>query len=160
MPCEWLFVLTDTNSVRRYVALHSKEAYRFGTIHEVMEEGSIASQNGIEGSLRFLTDDPGRQMIGSFHPLTDDDWYISFFGCSPHASESIADEPFLQDGHGIRYRSRVGGSRIYQHIIVSRLSFWFLGKFAGSLLRHGQKLSESAKPVPGVLSTLCIRNGE
>ncbi|VUC21847.1 unnamed protein product [Clonostachys rosea] len=61
-------------SVRRYVALHSKEAYRFGTIHEVMEEGSIASQNDIEGKLRFLTDDPGRQMIGSFHPSTEDDW--------------------------------------------------------------------------------------
>lgn len=41
-----------------------------------MEEGSIASQNDIEGKLQFITDDPGRQMIGSFHPLTDDDWYI------------------------------------------------------------------------------------
>uniref|UniRef100_A0A8H7NNZ4 Uncharacterized protein n=1 Tax=Bionectria ochroleuca TaxID=29856 RepID=A0A8H7NNZ4_BIOOC len=79
-------------SVRRYVALHSKEAYRFGTIHEVMEEGSIASQNGIEGSLRFLTDDPGRQMIGSFHPLTDDDWTDMAYdiGAESAGQESIS----------------------------------------------------------------------
>lgn len=59
-----------------------------------MEEGSIASQNGIEGSLRFLTDDPGRQMIGSFHPLTDDDWYVLFLVIPCNASKLIADNFF------------------------------------------------------------------
>ncbi|CAH0048968.1 unnamed protein product [Clonostachys solani] len=79
-------------SVRRYVALHSKEAYRFGTIHEVMEEGSIASQNDIEGKLQFITDDPGRQMIGSFHPLTDDDWTDMAYdiGAESAGQESIS----------------------------------------------------------------------
>ena len=28
----------------------------------------------ISGDVEFLKDNPGRQTIGSFHPLTDDDW--------------------------------------------------------------------------------------
>lgn len=28
----------------------------------------------IRGKMEFIKDDPGRQTIGSFHPLTDDDW--------------------------------------------------------------------------------------
>src|SRR5437870_2107965 len=28
----------------------------------------------IRGKIEFIKDDPGRQTIGSFHPLTDDDW--------------------------------------------------------------------------------------
>lgn len=28
----------------------------------------------ISGALQFLKDDPGRQAVGSFHPLTEDDW--------------------------------------------------------------------------------------
>lgn len=28
----------------------------------------------VSGALSFIKDDPGRQTIGSFHPLTDDDW--------------------------------------------------------------------------------------
>src|ERR1043166_6385364 len=28
----------------------------------------------IRGKIEFVKDDPGRQSIGSFHPLTDDDW--------------------------------------------------------------------------------------
>ncbi|ORZ31172.1 hypothetical protein BCR44DRAFT_1276921 [Catenaria anguillulae PL171] len=28
----------------------------------------------VHGDIKFIEDDPGRQSIGSFHPLTDDDW--------------------------------------------------------------------------------------
>jgi hypothetical protein len=28
----------------------------------------------VRGPISFIEDDPGRQMIGSFHPLDDDEW--------------------------------------------------------------------------------------
>ncbi len=28
----------------------------------------------VSGPLKFLVDDPGRQRIGSFHPITEGDW--------------------------------------------------------------------------------------
>jgi hypothetical protein len=49
----------------------------FGTIHEVTVQGAIPTKrnNGkLSGKVTFIKDDPGRQMIGSFNPLTEDDW--------------------------------------------------------------------------------------
>ncbi|KAH8806113.1 ankyrin repeat protein [Xylogone sp. PMI_703] len=63
--------------VRKYVARHSKEPHLFGTIQEVVVQGMKPGKKGKEklaGKIDFLKDDPGRQMIGSFHPLTEDDW--------------------------------------------------------------------------------------
>ncbi|KAL8890878.1 MAG: hypothetical protein Q9215_002029 [Flavoplaca cf. flavocitrina] len=41
------------------------------------EEREVAEEESkiyVSGELSFMEDDPGRQAIGSFHPLTDDDW--------------------------------------------------------------------------------------
>lgn len=57
--------------------LHSKEPYVFGTIDSVLKQGAKPTkknQGRLEGRVAFLKDNPGRQMIGSFHPLTEDDW--------------------------------------------------------------------------------------
>ncbi|KAF3764592.1 hypothetical protein M406DRAFT_107219 [Cryphonectria parasitica EP155] len=63
--------------VRKYVERHSTEPYLFGTIEEVLVQGDTSGKKKkkkLAGKVTFLKDDPGRQMIGSFHPLTDDDW--------------------------------------------------------------------------------------
>lgn len=49
----------------------------FGTVDEVLNRGATRAkknQEKLKGRVKFLKDDPGRQMIGSFHPLTQDDW--------------------------------------------------------------------------------------
>ncbi|KAF9224651.1 hypothetical protein BS17DRAFT_816863 [Gyrodon lividus] len=63
--------------VRKYVTKHSKEPHLFGTIEEVAGQGAPSSRRRkkLAGKITFIKDDPGRQMIGSFHPLTEDDWY-------------------------------------------------------------------------------------
>ncbi|KFH46191.1 hypothetical protein ACRE_030170 [Hapsidospora chrysogenum ATCC 11550] len=63
--------------VRKFVALHSKEPCVFGTVDEVLNRGATRAkknQGKLKGRVKFLKDDPGRQMIGSFYPLTQDDW--------------------------------------------------------------------------------------
>jgi hypothetical protein len=63
--------------VRKFVALHSKEPYVFGTVEEVLNRGATRAkknQGKLKGRVKFLQNDPGRQMIGSFYPLTEDDW--------------------------------------------------------------------------------------
>ena len=46
----------------------------FGTIDEVTVKGEAPGAGKLAGKVTFIKDDPGRQMIGSFHPLTADDW--------------------------------------------------------------------------------------
>ncbi|KAI1798565.1 hypothetical protein F4811DRAFT_548003 [Daldinia bambusicola] len=64
--------------VREYVTEHSKEPYMFGTIREVTGQEKSPGKNKSKGTLpqkvSFLKHNPGRQMIGSFYPITDDDW--------------------------------------------------------------------------------------
>ena len=58
--------------MRRYVAYRSQEPHLFGTITKVVYEG--AERGVLSGPVSFLKDNPGRQMIGSFYPLSEDDW--------------------------------------------------------------------------------------
>ncbi|CAG8569665.1 18096_t:CDS:10 [Rhizophagus irregularis] len=62
----------------------------FGTMEQIFNDGcgycpvpstseEVATQieedkTFVRGKMEFIKDDPGRQTIGSFHPLTDDDW--------------------------------------------------------------------------------------
>ena len=59
------------------MSLHSKEPYTFGTVDEVLSGETKSGKRGqgkLDKKLSFIKDDPGRQMIGSFHPLSEDDW--------------------------------------------------------------------------------------
>ncbi|KNE66554.1 hypothetical protein AMAG_11682 [Allomyces macrogynus ATCC 38327] len=70
---------------KRGVSVHQHPVF-FGTMEEVMGDccGSCPPivtpedkedvENFVHGPLTFMVDDPGRQTIGSFHPITDDDW--------------------------------------------------------------------------------------
>ncbi|OTB19331.1 hypothetical protein K445DRAFT_193479 [Daldinia sp. EC12] len=63
--------------VRQFVVKHSQEPYMFGTILEVTGQQKRSNKNGmgrLPRNVSFIKDNPGRQMIGSFHPITDGDW--------------------------------------------------------------------------------------
>jgi ankyrin repeat protein len=57
--------------------------------HEVAEE---ESKTYISGRLTFLKDDPGRQEIGSFNPITDDEWTtMAYVGDTARLCQAIVD---------------------------------------------------------------------
>lgn len=91
----------------RKVYLHRHPAF-FGRVQDVVEDccGScpVASTNDekevaekeaeiyISGKVKFLIDDPGRQQIGSFNPLTDEDWTdMAYVGNTARLCQSIVD---------------------------------------------------------------------
>lgn len=57
--------------------------------HEVAKE---ESKIYVSGTLVFMKDDPGRQAIGSFNPLTDDDWTdMAYIGDTQELCQRICD---------------------------------------------------------------------
>jgi ankyrin repeat protein len=84
-----LLLNAEWNTKERKVKLHRHPAF-FGDAEDIFEdccghcpnpstpeEEKIAeeeSKNFVSGKISFLTDDPGRQEIGSFNPITDTDW--------------------------------------------------------------------------------------
>lgn len=59
------------------------------------EEHEVAEQEAkiyVSGKISFIKDDPGRQAIGSFHPLTDDDWTeMAYVGNTARLCQAIVD---------------------------------------------------------------------
>jgi len=91
----------------REVYLHRHPAF-FGRVQDVIEdccgscpipvtpeEKEVAEKEGeiyISGKVSFLIDNPGRQQIGSFNPLTDDDWTdMAYIGNTQRLCQSIVD---------------------------------------------------------------------
>ncbi|THV45654.1 hypothetical protein BGAL_0464g00050 [Botrytis galanthina] len=91
----------------REVYLHRHPCF-FGTAEEVIqdccgycpvpttdEEKEVAereSKNNVSGTLKFITDDPGRQEIGSFNPINDDEWTtMSYVGDTARLCQAIVD---------------------------------------------------------------------
>lgn len=91
----------------REVYLHRHPCF-FGTAEEVIqdccgycpvpttdEEKEVAekeSKYNVSGSLKFITDDPGRQEIGSFNPINDDEWTtMSYVGDTARLCQAIVD---------------------------------------------------------------------
>lgn len=92
----------------REVYLHRHPAF-FGRVQDVVqdccgtcpkpetaEEIEIAEKEGeiyVSGKVTFRIDDPGRQQIGSFNPLTDDDWTeMAYVGNTARLCQAIVDE--------------------------------------------------------------------
>lgn len=91
----------------RKVYLHRHPAF-FGRVEDVIEDccGScpvaktpeeieVAEKEAeiyISGKISFLIDDPGRQQIGSFNPLTEQDWTdMAYVGNTARLCQSIVD---------------------------------------------------------------------
>ncbi|KAI9171446.1 ankyrin repeat [Paramyrothecium foliicola] len=94
-------------SDKREVYLHRHPAF-FGRVQDVIEDccGScpepktpeeieVAKKEAeiyISGKVSFLIDDPGRQQIGSFNPLTEQDWTdMAYVGNTARLCQSIVD---------------------------------------------------------------------
>lgn len=92
----------------RDTKLHRHPAF-FGSVEDVIhdccgfcprpdtDEGLAAHEEEkkiyISGDVEFLKDDPGRQTIGSFHPLTEDDWTEqAYIGNTTVLCQAIVDE--------------------------------------------------------------------
>lgn len=92
----------------RDVYLHRHPAF-FGRVVDVIqdccgscpkpvtpEEMEIAEKESgiyVPGDVMFRIDDPGRQQIGSFNPLTDDDWTeMAYVGNTARLCQAIVDE--------------------------------------------------------------------
>ncbi|KAK7614422.1 ankyrin repeat protein [Phyllosticta paracitricarpa] len=91
----------------REVHLHRHPAF-FGDVDDVIhdccgycpkpqtvEEEEVAEKESkiyISGEISFIKDDPGRQTIGSFNPLTDDDWTeMAYVGNTARLCQAIVD---------------------------------------------------------------------
>ncbi|KAK4999248.1 hypothetical protein LTR66_001674 [Elasticomyces elasticus] len=91
----------------REVNLHRHPAF-FGSVKDVIqdcceycpkpktpEEEKVAEEESkiyISGDMKFIQDNPGRQAIGSFNPITDDDWTeMAYVGNTARLCQAIVD---------------------------------------------------------------------
>ncbi|KAL9616457.1 MAG: hypothetical protein Q9160_008673 [Pyrenula sp. 1 TL-2023] len=91
----------------RETSLHRHPAF-FGSVEDVIgdccgycpeavtdEDLAAAEKEAkifVSGNVQFIKDDPGRQAIGSFNPLTDDDWTeMAYVGNTARLCQAIVD---------------------------------------------------------------------
>ncbi|KFY42964.1 hypothetical protein V494_02145 [Pseudogymnoascus sp. VKM F-4513 (FW-928)] len=120
----------------REVDLHRHPCF-FGTAEDIMEDccgfcpipktdeeievAEEESKTYISGSLTFVKDDPGRQEIGSFNPITTDDWTeMAYVGNTQMLCQAIVDGDIdyitswcEQEGNDVNTRDYVGRTPLH-----------------------------------------------
>lgn len=128
----------------REVYLHRHPCF-FGTAEEVLqdccgfcpvpktdEEIDVAKEESkiyISGKLQFIMDDPGRQEIGSFNPITDDEWTtMAYVGDTARLCQAIVDGDLehvqdwcAQEGVDVNRRDYTGRTPLHLAVMASTL---------------------------------------
>jgi hypothetical protein len=141
----------------REVHLHRHPAF-FGRVEDVFEDccGSCPrpitedevevaekeSSKYVSGPVSFLKDDPGRQTIGSFNPITDQDWTeMAYVGNLESLCQGIVDDDIdhvqewlAQDGANPNQRDHTGRTPL--HLAVACAS----PRIVRCLVNHGCRL--------------------
>ena len=141
----------------REVHLHRHPCF-FGTAEEVLqdccgycpvpktdEEIEVAEEESkvyISGPLKFITDDPGRQEIGSFNPITDDEWTtMAYVGDTARLCQAIVDGDLehvedwcSQEGVDVNRRDYTGRTPLHLAVMTSTT------EIVQCLINHGARL--------------------
>jgi ankyrin repeat protein len=126
-----LLLNAEWNQKDRETALHRHPAF-FGSVNDVIhdccgfcpkpatdEDLAISEEESkiyISGDISFIKDDPGRQTIGSFNPITDEDWTeMAYVGNTQRLCQAIVDGDIEhvqdwcdQDGVDVNARDHTG----------------------------------------------------
>ncbi|CAH0050859.1 unnamed protein product [Clonostachys solani] len=153
LNAEW-----NQKSEERKVYLHRHPVF-FGRVEDVIqdccgccpvpntvEEQEMAENEAkmyISGKVSFLTDDPGRQAIGSFNPLTEQDWTeMAYIGNTARLFQSIIDGDIQsihiwlgQDGFDVNRRDHTGRAPLHFAVNVST------AEIVQCLVDHGARLT-------------------
>jgi len=104
----------------------------FCPVPETEEELEIAAEESklyITGPLTFIKDDPGRQEIGSFNPITTDDWTeMAYVGNTQMLCQAIVDGDLdyirgwcEQEGNDVNTRDYVGRTPLHLAVINGKI---------------------------------------